>query len=63
MTAAPLLAHGLSFGLIAFSPRVWGYRDYPDAVKRKIPAQTGKEKPLAAIMRHDDLNLVLEADL
>jgi hypothetical protein len=26
------------------SPRVWGYSDYPDAVREKVPPQTRKEK-------------------
>jgi hypothetical protein len=30
--------------MITTSPRVWGYSDYPDAVKEKVPPQTRKEK-------------------
>jgi len=36
--------------MITFSPRVWGYTDYPDIIKKKVPAQTKKEKKLAAIV-------------
>jgi len=36
--------------MIAFSPRVWGYSDYPEVVKRKVPVQTRKEKIVAAIL-------------
>lgn len=53
-----LLKNGLFFGavstgylfliMVAFSPRVWGYTDFPEAIKRKIPPQTRKEKLLAA---------------
>ncbi len=51
------IRHGLIFGTIStlylfsimrtFSPRVWGYNDYSDRIKRKVPAQTRKEKSLA----------------
>jgi hypothetical protein len=57
---AHIAMHGLFYGIvvtgylflimIAFSPRVWGYMDYPDIVKRKVPAQTRKEKRLASIV-------------
>jgi hypothetical protein len=30
--------------MITTSPRVWGYSDYPDAVKEKVPPQTRREK-------------------
>jgi hypothetical protein len=30
--------------MISTSPRVWGYSDYPDAVKEKVPPQTRREK-------------------
>jgi hypothetical protein len=55
-----VITHGLIYGIIvtgylflmmiAFSPRVWGYQDYPEVVKDKVPAQTKKEKTLAAIL-------------
>jgi hypothetical protein len=60
MVIAHIITHGLFYGLvvtgylflvmISFSPRVWGYMDYPDIVKRKVPAQTRKEKRLGAIV-------------
>ena len=55
-----VITHGLFYGfvvtgylflcMITFSPRVWGYKDYPDRIKKKVPAQTKKEKTLAAIV-------------
>jgi hypothetical protein len=58
MVITHLIIHGLFYGImvigylflimIMFSPRVWGYKDYPDVVKRKVPAQTQKEKMLGA---------------
>jgi hypothetical protein len=55
-----VLTHGLFFAavangylfliMISTSPRVWGYSDYPKAIKDKVPAQTKKEKSLAAII-------------
>jgi hypothetical protein len=36
--------------MITFSPRVWGYKDYSEAVKKKVAPQTRKEKTLAAII-------------
>jgi len=36
--------------MITFSPRVWGYKDYPDIVKKKVPAQTKKERTLAVFI-------------
>jgi len=55
-----MLRHGLFFGLVATgalflimittSPRVWGYVDYPETIKRKVPPQTKKEKRLAALV-------------
>jgi len=35
---------------ISFSPRVWGYQDYPKAIKEKVPPQTRGERTLAAII-------------
>jgi hypothetical protein len=32
------------------SPRVWGYTDYPEVVKHKVPPQTPREKQLAAVI-------------
>ena len=60
MVIRHILAHGLFYGsvltaylfllMITFSPRVWGYKDYPERIKNKVPAQTGKERTLAAIV-------------
>ena len=36
--------------MISTSPRVWGYSDYPDAIKSKVPPQTVEEKRLAFIV-------------
>ncbi|MHB8055828.1 MAG: hypothetical protein ACYDH3_11340 [Candidatus Aminicenantales bacterium] len=64
-----VMTHGLIFGaistvyllvmMIVFSPRVWGYSDYPDAIKRKVPVQTRKEKTLAIIISVPWLAFVL----
>ena len=55
-----IVTHGLFYAvivngylfilMITMSPRVWGYRDYPEVVKKKVPPQTKKEKALAAIV-------------
>jgi hypothetical protein len=60
MVGTHIITHGLFYGavltgylfllMITLSPRVWGYKDYPDIVKKKVPAQTGKEKMLGAIV-------------
>jgi len=60
MIIAHLITHGLVFAaivtgylfliMIATSPRVWGYHDYPEAIKNKVPPQTKREKLLAAIL-------------
>ncbi len=54
------LTHGLIYGaaitgylfvfMITFSPRVWGYKDYSEAVKKKVAPQTRRERMLAAII-------------
>jgi len=36
--------------MIAINPRVWGYNDYPQVIKDKVPPQTKKEKKLAIII-------------
>ena len=36
--------------MIFTSPRVWGYSDYPDAVKEKVPPPTRKEKLTAMFL-------------
>ncbi|MFX1536274.1 MAG: hypothetical protein ACFFDI_18820 [Promethearchaeota archaeon] len=30
--------------MITFNPRIWGYQDYPDRIKKKIPSQTREER-------------------
>jgi hypothetical protein len=54
------LIHGLIYGavttgyllliMVTISPRIWGYADYPRAVKDKVPPQTRQEKVLGAII-------------
>ena len=36
--------------MITANPRVWGYADYSEAIKNKVPPQTGKEKLLGGIV-------------
>jgi len=36
--------------MVSTSPRVWGYSDYSEAIKAKVPPQTWKEKRLALII-------------
>ena len=36
--------------MITTSPRVWGYSDYPDAIKEKVPPPARKEKLTAALL-------------
>jgi len=53
------ILHGLIFAIIfngyiflmmiSTSPRVWGYQDYPERVKAKVPPQTRQERTTAAI--------------
>jgi hypothetical protein len=60
MVVTHLITHGLFFAVIfngylllvmvLTSPRVWGYTDYPDVVKHKVPPQTQREKMLAAVI-------------
>ena len=55
-----LATHGLFFAVVVngsllvmmltTSPRVWGYADYSEAIKAKVPPQTAKEKRLALII-------------
>jgi hypothetical protein len=45
------IANGYLFlVMITVSPRVWGYADYPEVIKNKVPAQTRKEKRLAVLI-------------
>ena len=60
MTLTHVITHGLFFAavangylfllMISASPRVWGYSDYPQIVKCKVPAQTPGERRLAALL-------------
>ena len=60
MVLTHLLAHSLFFAaivngyllliMVSTSPRVWGYSDYSEAIKAKVPPQTPKEKRLALII-------------
>lgn len=36
--------------MITFSPRIWGYQDYSDAIKEKVPLQTRKERTIAGLV-------------
>ncbi len=36
--------------MITLSPRIWGYQDYPDSVKKKVPPQTKRERTIAGIV-------------
>jgi hypothetical protein len=55
-----MLTHGLFYALtvnlylllmmVATSPRVWGYADYSDEIKAKVPPQTPQEKRLALLI-------------
>lgn len=60
MIVEHLLTHGLLYAvvvtgylfilMISTSPRVWGYNDYPQAIKDKVPPQTENEKRLAMLV-------------
>ena len=60
MVLVHVMTHGLFYGvivtgylflvMITVSPRVWGYHDYSDNIKRKVPAQTKKEKKKALLI-------------
>ena len=60
MVLTHLVAHSLFFAaivngylfliMVSTSPRVWGYSDYSEAIKAKVPPQTKKEKRLALII-------------
>jgi len=36
--------------MVTISPRVWGYADYSEEIKAKIPPQTAKERRLALLV-------------
>jgi len=60
MVLAHILSNSLFYGvavtayllvvMVSTSPRVWGYADYPEAVRSKVPPQTSAEKRLALIV-------------
>ena len=60
MVITHLAAHGLFYTIIVngylflvmilTSPRVWGYSDYSESIKAKVPPQTKQEKRLAALI-------------
>jgi len=60
MVVAHLIIHGLFFTfivngylllvMILTSPRIWGYADYPEVIKNKVPPQTRREKLFAAMI-------------
>ena len=60
MIAEHLLTHGLFYAIVVTgylfvtmvttSPRVWGYNDYSQAIKDKVPPQTKSEKRLAMLI-------------
>ena len=41
---AIILTAYLLFIMVKFSPRVWGFSDYPEAITDKVPPQTDEEK-------------------
>lgn len=60
MIVKHLLTHGLFYAvvvtgylfliMVTTSPRVWGYNDYSQAIKDKVPPQTKGEKKLAMLI-------------
>jgi hypothetical protein len=36
--------------MVSLSPRVWGYSDYPEEIKKKVAPQTKQEKRLALLI-------------
>jgi hypothetical protein len=60
MIPAHILTHALLYSaivdgyllllMVLTSPRVWGYNDYPRAIKDQVPAQTPGEKRLAILL-------------
>ncbi len=59
MVFTHIITHGLLFAvigngylflmMITLSPRIWGYSDYPEVIKKKVPPQTKKEKMTTVI--------------
>ena len=60
MVFAIIICNGLLYTLIGagyllifmvtFNPRIWGYQDYPDRIKEKIPSQTRRERIIAGLV-------------
>ncbi|MDX1435609.1 MAG: hypothetical protein R3335_02280 [Anaerolineales bacterium] len=60
MVIGHIILHGFLYALVvngyllltmvATSPRVWGYSDYSDEIKAKIPPQTRQERRLAIVI-------------
>jgi len=60
MVLRQMVVHGFGFALVAngylllvmlaTSPRIWGYSDYPEVVRAKVPPQTRREKLAGAIL-------------
>jgi len=36
--------------MITFNPRIWGYQDYPEKIKEKVPPQTRRERVIAGVV-------------
>lgn len=46
-----LIVDGYLFILmISLSPRIWGYADYSNEIKKKVPSQTTNEKTIASVV-------------
>jgi len=60
MIADHILTHGLFYAIVVnsylfivmvtTSPRIWGYNDYSQAIKDKVPPQTKSEKKIAGLI-------------
>jgi hypothetical protein len=60
MVIAHLITHGLFFAgivigylflvMVMTNPRVWGYADYSETIKNKVPPQTKREKIIATLI-------------
>ena len=60
MVLQHIITHGLMYAIIfngslfiimiSTGPRVWGYNDYSELIKKKVPPKTKKEKMLSIII-------------
>lgn len=60
MVFVKIILHGLFYTvigagyllifMITVNPRVWGYQDYPERIKEKIPPQTRRERIIAGLV-------------